>query len=350
MSAADFGVSSNLDKTLGKNRTVIGTPHYMAPEVLCNDDYDEKADIWSLAITAYELAIGEPPHAKLHSMRAAIKIPTSPPPTLPEPQRFSSDFHSFLAAALVKDFHTRPSAEELLQHPFILKAPHHSILADNIRAAMLELESRHESMDEIHGLMGSASNGSSKGGKISMRGGSSTRGGGIGGSASVSSSSTLDHLDPSDFDNEIDFGAGSSDTMRAVGSDTMLLAGGTLLAKPLATKTIDTGSTTIMSTTNPADSGTLQFSGTMVVSGGGAGQLSDTIVAAASERSGIGSVPRSPPPALAIIEAPPTPGIEQQQQQQQSANTDDGDEGGLDQFDDEDEDENEVPSVPHFHA
>ena len=58
----------------------------------------------SLSITAYELAVGEPPHAKLHSMRAAIKIPTSPPPTLPDPGRFSPDFHSFLAAALVKEF------------------------------------------------------------------------------------------------------------------------------------------------------------------------------------------------------------------------------------------------------
>ena len=72
---ADFGISVSLDKTLGRQRTVIGTPHWMAPEVLTSDDYDEKADIWSLGITAYELAIGEPPHAKLHSMRAALKIP-----------------------------------------------------------------------------------------------------------------------------------------------------------------------------------------------------------------------------------------------------------------------------------
>ena len=121
MKLADFGVSGNLDKvqrntasphhtaasavpvttrlpltlnpsclcsslpslcqTLGKHRTVIGTPHWMAPEVLMSDDYNELADIWSLGITAYELAIGEPPHAKLHSMRAALKIPMSPPPT-----------------------------------------------------------------------------------------------------------------------------------------------------------------------------------------------------------------------------------------------------------------------------
>jgi len=150
---ADFGVSSNLDKTLGKNRTVIGTPHWMAPEVLTSDDYDEKADIWSLGITAYELAIGEPPHSRLHSMRAAIKIPTSPPPTLPEPERFSPDFHSFIASCLVKDFRRRPSAQQLLSHPFIQRAPPPTILMPNVAKARTELESRHEAVDEVRGLM-----------------------------------------------------------------------------------------------------------------------------------------------------------------------------------------------------
>ena len=72
----------------------------MAPEVLLSDEYNELADVWSLGITAYELAVGEPPHAKLHSMRAAVKIPQSAPPTLPDPDTWSSDFHSFLAACL----------------------------------------------------------------------------------------------------------------------------------------------------------------------------------------------------------------------------------------------------------
>jgi len=174
---ADFGVSSNLDKTLGKNRTVIGTPHWMAPEVLTNDDYNELADCWSLGITAYELAIGEPPHAKLHSMRAAIKIPTSPPPTLPEPQHFSPNFHSFLACCLVKDFTARPSAATLLTHPFIQMAPAESILMDNVRAAMAELESRHEALDEITGLMASSSKAMAGGGGTASSTASMQRGG-----------------------------------------------------------------------------------------------------------------------------------------------------------------------------
>jgi len=232
---ADFGVSSNLDKTLGKNRTVIGTPHWMAPEVLTNDDYNEKADIWSLGITAYELAIGEPPHSKLHSMRAAIKIPTSPPPTLPEPERFSADFHSFLAACLVKDFEARPSATSLLSHPFILRAPSESILMDNVRAAMQELESRHESIDEINGLMAGGlsvrpPSHHGTGDKKSLRGPGSRSQNQPTPDAllhSPSSNAGIDDDFDDFFDNETDFGA--SDTMVPTGgsgvSDTMVPSG-----------------------------------------------------------------------------------------------------------------------------
>ena len=142
MKLADFGVSGNLDKTLGKHRTVIGTPHWMAPEVLMSDDYNELADIWSLGITAYELAIGEPPHAKLHSMRAALKIPMSPPPTLPDPSHWSEGFHAFLRSCLVKDFHQRPSAGDLLSHPFIVNAANASVLMDMVRVSVKVIEAK----------------------------------------------------------------------------------------------------------------------------------------------------------------------------------------------------------------
>src|SRR5689334_19626650 len=107
-----------------------------------SDEYNELADIWSLGITAYELAVGEPPHANLHSMRAALKIPTAPPPTLPEPERYSPEFHSFLAACLMKDFVRRPSAADLLTHPFILNAPSHDVLLPNVKEAMAVIESK----------------------------------------------------------------------------------------------------------------------------------------------------------------------------------------------------------------
>lgn len=190
-----------------------------------------RPQVWSLGITAYELAIGEPPHSKLHSMRAAIKIPTSPPPTLPDPHRFSADFHSFLAACLVKDFTQRPSAASLLSHPFILKAPPESILMDNVRAAMAELESKHQSLDEMQGLLHTmkpaGGGGAGAADKKSMRGVSSTRD-----SQDISSDgsnhATMLGPDIDDFDAEVAEAGGDfaeTGTMRAI-SDTMLPVGG----------------------------------------------------------------------------------------------------------------------------
>ena len=133
---ADFGVSSTLNNSLGRQKTVIGTPHWMAPEVLQSDEYNELADVWGLGITAYELAIGEPPHARLHSMRAAVKIPQADPPQLPDADTWSNEFHSFLAGCLVKDPTRRPSAEQLLQHPFVLHASQPSVLLPMIERSI----------------------------------------------------------------------------------------------------------------------------------------------------------------------------------------------------------------------
>lgn len=116
---ADFGVSAELANTLAKCGTMIGTPYFMAPEVLQSQAYDAKADIWSLAITAYELAVGQPPHADVHPMRAIFIIPSAPPPTLPEPESFSPEFNDFLRVCLQMDPTKRPTAEALLEHPFI---------------------------------------------------------------------------------------------------------------------------------------------------------------------------------------------------------------------------------------
>jgi len=100
---ADFGVSAELTHTLARRNTAIGTPYWMAPEVLKSTAYDAKSDIWSLGITAYELAVGEPPHADVHPMRVIFIIPSAPPPTLPEPHRWSREFHDFLARCLTKE-------------------------------------------------------------------------------------------------------------------------------------------------------------------------------------------------------------------------------------------------------
>ena len=138
---ADFGVSAELATTMSKRKTVIGTPYWMAPEVLQSQEYNGKADIWSLAITAIELAVGEPPHSNVHPMRAIFMIPNSEPPSLPDKQRWSPAFHEFIAACCQKNPEKRPSAQELLQtHPFILQAGSKAVIAQLVDECMPEIE------------------------------------------------------------------------------------------------------------------------------------------------------------------------------------------------------------------
>jgi len=138
---ADFGVSAELTASINKRKTVIGTPYWMAPEVLQSSEYDQKADIWSLGITAIELATGQPPHADVHPMRAIFKIPNSPPPTLPEPAKYSKEFNDFLAVCLQKDPALRPTADTLLRtNPFVLKAKPKAVIASLVDECMNEIE------------------------------------------------------------------------------------------------------------------------------------------------------------------------------------------------------------------
>lgn len=121
---ADFGVSQQLTGTVGGGDTLTGTPLWMAPEVVqrrITPEHVNKSDIWSLGITAIECADGWPPHADLKPMRAMMGIPVRPPPTLADPRKWSKEFNSFIASTLIKDPSKRPSAVELLQHPFITK-------------------------------------------------------------------------------------------------------------------------------------------------------------------------------------------------------------------------------------
>ncbi|GIX79424.1 hypothetical protein CDAR_228631 [Caerostris darwini] len=124
---ADFGVSAKNKDTLQKRDSFIGTPYWMAPEVVICETfrdnlYDYKADIWSLGITLIEFAQMEPPNHELSPMRVLLKIQKSDPPTLDQPSRWSKDFSLFLTKCLLKDPQSRLSASELLRHPFIAKA------------------------------------------------------------------------------------------------------------------------------------------------------------------------------------------------------------------------------------
>ncbi|CAL9704926.1 unnamed protein product [Knipowitschia caucasica] len=133
---ADFGVAGQLTDTMAKRNTVIGTPFWMAPEVIQEIGYNCVADIWSLGITALEMAEGKPPYADIHPMRAIFMIPTNPPPTFRNPDLWSSSFVDFVQQCLVKNPESRATATQLLQHPFIKSAKPNSILRALITDAM----------------------------------------------------------------------------------------------------------------------------------------------------------------------------------------------------------------------
>nr|XP_060467509.1 LOW QUALITY PROTEIN: serine/threonine-protein kinase 3 [Panthera onca] len=141
---ADFGVAGQLTDTMAKRNTVIGTPFWMAPEVIQEIGYNCVADIWSLGITSIEMAEGKPPYADIHPMRAIFMIPTNPPPTFRKPELWSDDFTDFVKKCLVKNPEQRATATQLLQHPFIKNAKPVSILRDLITEAMEIKAKRHE--------------------------------------------------------------------------------------------------------------------------------------------------------------------------------------------------------------
>ncbi|KAL3091633.1 hypothetical protein niasHT_024215 [Heterodera trifolii] len=122
----DFGVSAQLDRTVGKRNTFIGTPYWMAPEVIACDEnpestYDSRSDLWSLGITALEMAEGHPPLCDMHPMRALFLIPRNPPPRLSRKssKKWSKKFESFIECVLEKDYTRRPFTENLIKHTFI---------------------------------------------------------------------------------------------------------------------------------------------------------------------------------------------------------------------------------------
>ncbi|KAI3363286.1 hypothetical protein L3Q82_011910 [Scortum barcoo] len=150
---ADFGVSAKNTKTLQRRDSFIGTPYWMAPEVvMCETSkdrpYDYKADIWSLGVTLIELAQIEPPNHEMNPMRVLLKIAKSEPPTLMHPSRWSPEFNDFLRKALDKNVDNRWSTLQLLQHPFVTSVTDSRPLRELIAEAKAEVTEEIEDSKE----------------------------------------------------------------------------------------------------------------------------------------------------------------------------------------------------------
>jgi len=132
---ADFGYAAQLTKSGVKRNTVVGTPYWMAPELIRGHDYGTKVDIWSLGIMLMEMAEGEPPYMDYPPLRALFLITTKGIPPLKDQNKWSREFHDFLQKCLDVKVQTRPEAADLLRHPFLQKACTADVFAPVIQAA-----------------------------------------------------------------------------------------------------------------------------------------------------------------------------------------------------------------------
>lgn len=136
---ADFGVATQLSNNLSKRNTFVGTPFWMAPEVIVQDDYGYEADIWSLGITAMEMLRGEPPLASVHPMKVLFLIPKNEPPKIGESESCSKDFREFVDLCLKKRPEQRATVSQLLKHRFIRNAGKKSHLVNLIERRVRQL-------------------------------------------------------------------------------------------------------------------------------------------------------------------------------------------------------------------
>lgn len=136
----DFGVSAQLINTYQKKNTLTGTPYWMSPEVISNSEYNKKTDIWSLGITAIEMAEGDPPYSHIASMRVMFVIKKKPAEGPTKPELWSTEFNNFIRKCLTVDPKRRPTAKELLLDPFISKSKGSALLSELVANSLEEIE------------------------------------------------------------------------------------------------------------------------------------------------------------------------------------------------------------------
>lgn len=132
---ADFGYAAELSREKLKRNTIVGTPYWMAPELIKGTKYDQRVDVWSTGIMAMEMAQGEPPYMEFPPLRALFLISTKGIPPLAEPDRWSADMNDFINKCLTLEMKTRPTSDALLSHPFLSHAGSHADMAKLVARA-----------------------------------------------------------------------------------------------------------------------------------------------------------------------------------------------------------------------
>ncbi|CAD7079978.1 unnamed protein product [Hermetia illucens] len=141
----DFGLTREVDSTFGKRGTCIGSPSWMAPELVTAQDarthevYDSRTDVWALGITAIELGDGKPPFHDMHPTRAMFQIVRNPPPTLTVISNWTQNYNDFISECLEKNPENRPFLMEIIEHPFLSELPENDFAMQTEIKAICEM-------------------------------------------------------------------------------------------------------------------------------------------------------------------------------------------------------------------